>query len=50
MTKIEDKKWLEEYLGVEIVSFETKVQDLLIILARKVERLEKYVDMKMNQE
>ena len=41
MTKLKDKKWLEKYLNVKITTGVTQVQDLFIILAKKVEKLEK---------
>ena len=41
MTKLKDRKWLEKYLNVDIISGETQIQDLFIILAKKVEKLEK---------
>ncbi len=40
MTTWEDTNWLEDYLGVDIRAEETQIQDLLVLLAKKVENLE----------
>ena len=41
MTKLKDVKWLEKYLGLDIVPGMIQIQDVLILLAKKVEKLEK---------
>jgi len=41
MTALREKNWLEKYLGVKIIAGKTEVQDLFILLAKKVEKLEK---------
>ena len=41
MTKLKDRKWLEKYLGIDIIFNKTQLQDILILLAKKVEKLEK---------
>ena len=41
MTTLKDKMWLEEYLGIDIIIGMTQIQDILILLAKKVEKLEK---------
>lgn len=39
MITVRNKKWLEKYLGIKIVP-DTQIQDLLILLAKKVQKLE----------
>ena len=41
MTLQKDKRWLERYLGVKIIAGKTEIQNLLILLAKKVDKLEK---------
>ena len=36
------REWLEEYLNIGIISGVTKIQDIVIALAKKVEKLEKW--------
>lgn len=41
-TKIKkDEKWFSEYLGIELISRQTRIEDLIYLLAKKVEKLEK---------
>jgi len=41
MTTISETKWLSKYLKIKIIPHETQLQDLVVRLAKKVEKLEK---------
>ena len=41
MTSIKNTVWLEKYLGKKIITGKTQLQDILILLAKKIDKLEK---------
>jgi len=35
-----DDKWLAKFLGIELIPFETRTDDIIYLLAKKIEKLE----------